>query len=259
MLGTKMAEPWIELDGVDVAHENAPEDVVVSAVTWRIGAGDLWVVGGEVGSGKSTLLATAAGLARAAAGSVRIFGREVGEATEVEQVAWRQQIGLVYEGGGRLLSHLNVAENVALPLLYHTGSDRAEAESVVDDALDRAGLKPYAHWWPSRLSARVQQRVAFVRAVIMPKRVLFLDNVLANLTPAAARWWIDSVQQARSRADRDGQPMAVVVSANDMRGWLDVATRFAMVRDHQFQVLNGRDEAHREGTQVWSQLETGAN
>lgn len=253
------AGPLIELARVDVAHEDASDTVAVSAVTWQIRAGDLWVVGGEIGSGKSTLLATAAGLARGASGAVRIFGREVGEASEAEQVGWRQQIGMVYEGGGRLLSHLTVAENVALPLLYHAVERRDEAEAIVDDALERAGLKPYAYWLPSRLSARVQQRVALVRALIMPKRVLFLDNVLASLTPSAARWWIDYVQQARAQAAADGRPMAVVVSAHDMRGWLDVATKFAMIRDQQFQVLNGRDEAHREGAPVWNQLETGAN
>jgi ABC-type polar amino acid transport system ATPase subunit len=109
------------------------------------------------------------------------------------------------------------------------------------------------------LSARIQQRVALVRALIMPKRVLFLDNVLASLTPTAARWWIDHVQQARAQAAAAGRPLAVVVSTHDMRGWLDVATKFAMIRDHRFQVLNGRDEAHREGAPVWNQLETGAN
>lgn len=253
-------EPLIQLEGVDLVHENAPEDVVVSGVNWRIQAGELWVVGGDLGSGKSTLLTTAAGLARAGAGSVRIFGREVGEATEAEQVGWRQQIGMVYEGTGRLLSHLNVMQNVALPLLYHTETGIDEAEAIVCDALERADLMPYAHWLPGRLSARIQQRVAFVRAVILPKRVLILDNVLGSLTPVAARWWLSRVQQVQSHAAATGNPMAVVVSTGDMRGWLDAGTHFAMVRDRQFQVLNGRDEAHREGAIVWMQPDqTGAS
>jgi ABC-type transporter Mla maintaining outer membrane lipid asymmetry ATPase subunit MlaF len=253
-------EPLIELDNVDVVHENAPDDTVVSGVHWRIHAGEVWVVGGDLGSGKSTLLTTAAGLARAGAGAVRIFGREMGVATESEQVDWRQQIGMVYEGTGRLLSHLNVMQNVALPLLYHTETDIGEAETIVCDALDQAELMPYAHWLPGRLNARIQQRVAFVRAMMLPKRVLILDNVLGSLTPVAARWWLSRVQQAQSRAIAAGNPIAVVASTGDMRGWLDVGTHFAMVRDRRFQVLNGRDEARREGADVWMQPDrTGAS
>lgn len=243
----------IELESVNVVPEGATEDVVlVRGVDWEIQPGDLWVVGGEMSCGKSTLLGTAAGLTRAGAGNVRFFGRSVREAGESEQVEWRKKIGVVFEGSGRLLSRMTVAENVALPLLYHTATARDVVRAQVESVLDRTGLARYAHWLPSRLSIRLQQRVALVRALILPKQVLFLDNVLSGLTPAAARWWLDQVIQARDRAAADGKPMSIVASADDLRGWLDVATHFAMIRDERFCVLDGREEAIRQGAPVWT-------
>jgi len=114
----------IELSNVDVTHQTG-HAVVVRAVSWQIAPGDFWVIGGAPGSGKSSLLATAAGLQAPAGGTLRILGRALAESTEAEQIAWRRSIGFVFANGGRLLHHLTVAENVALPLEYHLEQDPA--------------------------------------------------------------------------------------------------------------------------------------
>ena len=232
----------IELNGVDVVHEDAPDVVLVRGVNWRIARGEFWAIGGDQASGKTSLLGTAAGLNRPAAGTLKIFGRELSEATEAEQVEWRRRIGFVFENGGRLLSHLSVAENVALPLDYHLDSDEAQTKARVEELLAQGELTAYAHARPSRLSPRVQQRVSLVRALAVATRVLFLDNPLGGLGLRETRWWLGFLRDLQSRLAAKGEPLAIVATGNDFRGWLDTASHFAIIEGAQLRVLGGREQ-----------------
>ena len=134
----------IELIGVDVSHEDDPEIVLMHDVHWRIETGEWWVVSGGPASGKTSLLSTVAGLIPAVGGELRIFGRDVVEATEQEQIEWRRHIGFVFEGGGRLFGNLSVLENVLLPLQYHGDLSPSEARERAEELLALAGLRAYA-------------------------------------------------------------------------------------------------------------------
>lgn len=239
----------IELTGVDVAHEEDPETVLVRDVHWRIAPGEWWVVCGRPGSGKTSLLSTAAGLSPAVGGAVRIFGRDLDEASEQEQLAWRRDIGFVFEGGGRLFARLSVLENVMLPLQYHGDLDPEEARQRAEALLARTGLSAYADLPPSRLGAAVRQRVGLARSLWDPLRVLFVENPLAGLAPSAARWWVDFLGAARDRHAEPPGSLALVVSAYDFAGWLGRADHFAVIEDRRFHVLSGAEaaEGYREG------------
>ena len=172
-----MESEWIiELEDVDVTHPEAGELMLAQGVQWRIARGDFWVVGGPPGSGKTSLLATAAGLNRPGGGVLRIMGRDLLDATEAEQIQWRQRIGFVFEQSGRLFSQLTVAQNMALALQYHTTLTEQEILKQVEDWLTQVGLSMHANTSPARLNQLWQQRVGLARALMMPKEVLFVDN-----------------------------------------------------------------------------------
>lgn len=235
-------EALIELSDADVVQENGFA-VLLRAVNWRVAAGNFWVVSGGPSSGKTSLLATAAGLNRLGGGTLRIFGRDVAEATEEEQVEWRRRIGFVFENGGRLLHHLTVAGNLALPLEYHLELEEQVVRKKVEEMLERAGLSAYAHATPSRLSLRAQQRVSLMRALAVPTQVLFLDDVLSGLSAHEERWWLDALRELHTHyATPDGQPLTIVASSHDFRHWLDVASHFALIQSDQLRVLGGREE-----------------
>lgn len=243
------AEWIIELDGVDATHPEATDTALVQAVKWRIKRGEFWVVGGPPGSGKSSLLATAAGLTRPSAGTLRLFGQDMTAVTELEQIKWRQWIGFVFENGGRLLAHLTVAENVALPLRYHREVDDAEADKLVESWLERAGLSGYAEAMPSRLSPRLQQRLALARALIMPKAVLFVDNPPGGHN-RDSRWWRKQLSELAA------QDMTVVVASNDFGEWLDTAQHFALVQDGQFSIIGGPEQVKACADATWREYIT---
>jgi phospholipid/cholesterol/gamma-HCH transport system ATP-binding protein len=228
----------IELSGVDV-HWEGGTSPVLRGVNWRIARGECWAVGGAPGSGKSSLLATGAGLNRPGAGTLRVFGRDLAEATEEEQVDWRRRIGFVFENGGRLLSRLTVAENVALPMRYHLDMDDAQVGERVGQLLTRAELRTQARMMPSRLNLRLQQRAGLARALAVPTEVLFLDNPLSGLGPRDVRWWIGYLRELRKNNDT----LAVVATCESFGPWLELATHFAVIDGEQFRVLGEREQA----------------
>jgi phospholipid/cholesterol/gamma-HCH transport system ATP-binding protein len=213
----------IELAGVDVLDE-ATGMTALRGVDWRVARGEFWVLGGAAGSGKTALLATAAGLNRPGRGMVRLFGQDLAAASEETQVSWRRRTGFVFAHGGRLFSQLTVAENVALPLLYH---EEGEAGARVATALARAELTAFADTMPSRLTQRLRQRVALLRAVAVPAEILFLDEPLTGQAGREAKWWTDFLRE------RQQAGLTVVATCIDFEPWQGLADRFAVIKGEQ--------------------------
>ncbi len=244
-------QPLIELAGVEVVQADAGR-VLVRGVDWRIGPGEFWVVGGAPGSGVSSLLTTAAGLNRPGEGTLRIFGRELAAASEAEQVEWRRRIGYVFERGGRLLSHLTVAQNIALPLAYHSALDPVEIRDKVEQWLMRAELTECAGLMPSQLTPRLQQRASFVRALIVPSAVVFLDDPPVRLGTGETRWW----REQAGELCRQG--VTVVVGSSHFAAWLDVVATatFALLQDGHFVIIGDAKQVRADRGAVWREFVT---
>lgn len=87
---------------------------------------------------------------------------------------------------GGLMSHLNVQENLSLPLEYHALDIRHAAE---DAALlfelcgeDRTDLPKLMESYPDTLSMYENRLVGFVRALLLEPEILVLDNVFDGLS-----------------------------------------------------------------------------
>ena len=91
----------------------------------------------------------------------------------------RRRIGFVFQDY-RLLDHLSVEDNVALPLKI-AGSYDAVRRSDVLDLLTWVGLGDKLNAAPRTLSGGQKQRVALARAVITRPQLLLADEPTGNL------------------------------------------------------------------------------
>ncbi|AXU97244.1 MAG TPA: ABC transporter substrate-binding protein [Erwinia persicina] len=151
---------------------------VLNHLDLDIGAGSIVALLGPSGCGKSTLLKILAGLLQPRQGTLH-FGDRLMASAAVCIPPEQRDIGMVFQDYA-LWPHMNVAQNVAFPLLMRRVPARERDERVMM-ALQRVGLADFAGRKPSDLSGGQQQRVALARAIIAEPAILLFDEPLSNL------------------------------------------------------------------------------
>ena len=171
----------ITLSGVAKSYRNG--DVVtpvLHGIDLEVGEGEYVALMGPSGSGKSTLMNLLGLLDRADGGHYGLAGRDVTQLSAAQQAEVRNRtVGFVFQSFN-LLKRMNVAENVALPMLY-AGIARKVARRRALELLAQVGLEGLAHRLPSQLSGGQQQRVAIARSLANRPPLLLADEPTGNL------------------------------------------------------------------------------
>ncbi len=164
----------------NVALENVSYAVgrksILNNVSLNVEAGQVACILGPSGCGKTTLLRLIAGLAHPDAGRILLDSTEV-SSTKHHVPPERRNIGLMFQDYA-LFPHMTALENVAYGLY---ALKRDEALRVAFLALERVGLAPLAHQYPSILSGGEQQRVALARAIVPRPQVVMMDEPFSGL------------------------------------------------------------------------------
>ena len=160
---------------------------VFEHVSLSIEPGEFVAIVGESGVGKSTLLNCLAGLDDWSAGSVHLCGHDLNRLDDSARATLRREaVGFVFQAF-HVLPHLDVAQNVALPLLLLGRPNAAR----VTHLLDAVGLQGLGARLPQQLSGGQLQRVAIARALVHNPRLLLADEPTGNLDPATAAQVMD--------------------------------------------------------------------
>lgn len=226
----------IEMSGVSLGALQDPESMVLEDVNWTVEAGDYWVIAGMHGSGKSDLLALAAGLMAPQTGRYLFFGHEMPIFGD-ELLQERLRVGLVF-AGGQLFHHLTVAENIALPILYHRKESRATAAQRVEAVLELTGLSHLAAAMPGALGRNWQKRVGLARTLSLQPEVLLLDTPLSGMDMRHMNWWLEFLGQlSHGHSFMEGRPVTIIAAAEDLRPWRDRADHIAILQKKKLIVL----------------------
>jgi putative ABC transport system ATP-binding protein len=162
---------------------------VFSDVSLSVAPGEFVAIMGESGVGKSTLLNCMAGLDTWDSGSVHVGGVDLGALGDDQRAALRRtQIGFVFQAF-HVLPHLDVAQNVALPLLLLGTPDAARVAAL----LESVGLGGLGARLPQQLSGGQLQRVAIARALVHRPRLILADEPTGNLDPSTAAVVMDAL------------------------------------------------------------------
>ena len=168
---------------------------VFNQVSLQVQAGEFVAIRGESGVGKSTLLNCMAGLDHWDSGSVRLNGQDLGALDESALAALRRKdIGFVFQAF-HVLPHLDVAQNVGLPLLLLGTPDAQRVQAM----LEAVGLDGLGGRLPQTLSGGQLQRVAIARALVHRPGLLLADEPTGNLDPSTAAVVMDALR-AQCRA-----------------------------------------------------------
>jgi putative ABC transport system ATP-binding protein len=176
----------LELDNLSKRYADT---AVFSHVSLRVAPGEFVAIVGQSGVGKSTLLNCMAGLDSWDTGRVTLGGVDLGTLSDDERALLRRQhVGFVFQAF-HVLPHLDVAQNVALPLLLLGLHD----EERVNAMLDAVGLTGLGARLPQQLSGGQLQRVAIARALVHRPRLLLADEPTGNLDPTTAGVVMDAL------------------------------------------------------------------
>ena len=165
---------------------------VFAQVHFAVQPGEFVAIVGDSGVGKSTLLNCLAGLDQWNEGDITYTAAN-GTATrladldDTARALWRRaHVGFVFQAF-HVLPHLDVAQNVALPLMLLGQTDPARVQAM----LDAVGLGALGSRLPQQLSGGQLQRVAIARALVHRPGLLLADEPTGNLDPTTAALVMD--------------------------------------------------------------------
>lgn len=170
-------EPLIHVAGLGKSFGS---HVVLAEVHLAVGAGEALAVLGANGAGKTTLLRILATLVRATRGVARVAGFDC--ARDAERV--RERVALQAHGAW-IYEDLTALENLRF---WTTLAGRPATSDGLRSALAAVELDRVAEARVRTFSLGMQRRLALARLLLMPPRVLLLDEPYAGLDQRAGKW-----------------------------------------------------------------------
>jgi cell division transport system ATP-binding protein len=167
----------VRLENIGKRYGSGAE--VLHDVTLTLDPGGFYFLTGVSGAGKTTLLKLIYLGERPSRGIVTLFDTDTATADRATQTALRRRIGIVFQDF-RLIEHLSVRDNVALPLRI-AGAPEREIRENVPELLGWLGLGDKADLRPNTLSGGEQQRVAIARAIVRRPDLLLADEPTGNV------------------------------------------------------------------------------
>ncbi|KAF1304608.1 phosphonate ABC transporter ATP-binding protein [Enterococcus saccharolyticus] len=177
----------IQFENVTKTYKNGV--VGLKNINLTIEDGEFVSIIGLSGAGKSTFLRSVNRLNEITEGNIQINGASITKAKKRELRQIRRNIGMIFQQFN-LVKKSSVQKNVISGRLgyYSTvksifGLFSKEDYSLVEDALDRVGLKDKLHSRSDELSGGQQQRVSIARTLVQQAEIILADEPVASLDP----------------------------------------------------------------------------
>jgi putative ABC transport system ATP-binding protein len=203
----------LEVERVSKSYRRGPELVrAVRDASFTVAEGELVGLSGRSGSGKTTLLNVVAGWERADSGTVRLAGREVRVRTSPswsELAVVPQRLGLIDE--------LTIRENIEYPA--RLTSSLEEVQPLIDELIERLGLRELQHRYPSETSIGEQQRAAMARALVLSPGLVVADEPTGHQD----RGWSNGVIAVLRRSVSSGSACLTATHSEELLRYLDRA------------------------------------
>ena len=198
-------------------------NLVLNELSLTIQTGQTCVIIGRSGCGKSVLLKHIVGLLKPDKGQVLVQNKNVANLKELELVALRAKISMVFQGGA-LFDSMDVSDNVGFSLREHAYLKPKEIAERVEESLSLVGLGGIGNLMPSELSGGMKKRVALARAICIRPEIILYDEPTTGVDPITA----DSINEL-IRSLHDKFKATSLVVTHDMKSAYCIADKIAMM------------------------------
>lgn len=203
------------------------EVAVVDEVDLTVGPGDIYGFLGPNGAGKTTTLRMLLALVRPDAGSMRVFGRDLGD----DPVAALQHVaGFVEEP--RLYPYLSGRRNLELLAAFDRGG---EGMVTIDEVLELVELRERGDDRVSEYSQGMRQRLGIASCLVRRPRLLLLDEPANGVDPAGLRFLRELLLRLA------GEGITILLSSHLLSEVQLVCTRVAMISQGRIVFEGGLD------------------
>lgn len=152
---------------------------ILNDISFSLEHSSMNFVTGPSGSGKTSMLKLIYLNMRPSRGLITLFDKDTSQLAIKDIPALKRRMGVVLQDF-RLIKHLNIFENTALPLRV-AGVQREAYQDNVVSLLKWVGLGDRMQAFPPTLSAGEKQRAAIARAVISKPEMLIADEPTGNV------------------------------------------------------------------------------
>jgi cell division transport system ATP-binding protein len=208
IMETGQLEPIVEMSSVGLAYGDNPE--VLSNINFSFRRGSMHFLTGKSGAGKTSLLSMLYLAQKPTSGTLKVFGNNVAMTDRDTLAFLRRRIGVVFQDF-RLLEHLSVFDNVALPLRLR-GMKEKEIRKRVIELLAWVELSDNMYVKSSEISGGEKQRAAIARAVINRPELLLADEPTGNVDSEIAA----KLMKLFAELNRLGTTVVIATHSNEL-------------------------------------------
>ncbi len=189
--------------GLPFGNKKARWLTAVDRVSFSIAKGETFGLVGETGSGKSTIAKILVGLYRPTSGTVKLLGRKIDFNKKRDLFFLRQNVGIVFQDPvGSLNPRLTVRDIIAEALIASHSKDNGTYNSRIISIMEKVGLRHSSFSaYPRELSGGEKQRVSLARALVIPKKLLILDEPTSSLDMTIQAQVLNTIRKLKSDLD----------------------------------------------------------
>ncbi len=210
-----MKQPILEIKHLKKSYG---QNEVLKDISLTIHKGEVISIIGSSGSGKSTFLRSINLLETPTDGEILYQGSNVLE-KGYDLTQYREKLGMVFQSFN-LFENLNVLENTIVAQTTVLKRERAEAEKIAKENLEKVGMgERYWQAKPKQLSGGQKQRVAIARALSMNPDAILFDEPTSALDPEMVGEVLKIIQ------DLAQEGLTMIVVTHEMEFARDVSHR----------------------------------